>query len=150
MQEFAASGEVIDLAKWAQMYAFDVIGQLFFSQMFGFMKDRHDYGNYIKSLDTLLPILTAASVVPTYLRTPFFLGGAVVPGIFKALKSVKAIEIAAEHCVRQRQQLVGNGIAGDKNDILEDLFDIWANKGEKVDFGLTEIKVEVYVALFAG
>ncbi|KAF5008659.1 hypothetical protein FDECE_5071 [Fusarium decemcellulare] len=114
------------------------------------MKDRHDYGNYIRSLDTLLPVLTAASVMPTYLRTPFFLGGAVVPGIFKALKSVKAIEIAAEQCVQQRQYLVSNGIAGEKNDILADLFDISTNKGEKVDFGLTEIKVEVYVALFAG
>ncbi|KAH7161064.1 cytochrome P450 [Dactylonectria macrodidyma] len=150
MKEFATTGEIIDVSKWAQMYAFDVVGQLFFSRMFGFMKNKSDYRGYIRSLDLLLPILTTSCVLPSYIRPIFLLGVVMMPGVYKALGSLKDIEAAAESCVSERQRLVESSDASEKKDILSSLFDIVRDKGEKVDFGMTEVQVEVYVALFAG
>ncbi|KAK7417270.1 hypothetical protein QQX98_004704 [Neonectria punicea] len=42
------------------------------------------------------------------------------------------------------------GDTSEKKDILSSLFDIVREKGETIDFGTTEVQVEVYVALFAG
>ena len=128
-------------------YAFDVIGQLFFSRMFGFMETMRDHRGYIQSLDLLLPVLCAASVMPTYMRPVFLLGGAMIPRVFKALKSIGDIEKAADLCISERQELLSKDKDVEKNDILSSLFDIMREKGDKVDFGHTEIKVEVYVAL---
>ncbi|KAF2211967.1 hypothetical protein CERZMDRAFT_97885 [Cercospora zeae-maydis SCOH1-5] len=38
LSKFAANGQVLDLGMWLQMYAFDIIGELFFGQAFGFME----------------------------------------------------------------------------------------------------------------
>lgn len=130
-------------------YAFDVIGQLFFSRMFGFMKDKTDYRGYIRSLDLLLPILTSACVMPTYIRPIFLLGGAMFPKVFRALKSLKDIEQAADLCISERQSQLENEESIETRDILSSLFDIVREKGDKVDFGMIEVKVEVYVALYA-
>ncbi|KAH7126509.1 cytochrome P450 [Dactylonectria estremocensis] len=150
MKEFATTGEIIDVAKWSQMYAFDVVGQLFFSRMFGFMKNKSDYRGYIRSLDLLLPILTTSCVLPSYIRPLFLLAVVMLPGVYKALGSMQDIEEAAESCVSERQHLVQSGDVSEKKDILSSLFNIVRDKGEKVDFGMKEVQVEVYVALFAG
>lgn len=150
MAGFAQSGETLDMAAWSQMYAFDVVGQLFFSRMFGFLEAGHDHRGYIKAPDLLLPILCAASVMPTYLRTPLLMGGALVqPRVLKALTSLTDIDNAAAECITEREALL-NKSETEPTDILASLFATMRDKGEKVDFGLTEVKVEVYVALFAG
>lgn len=157
MAAFAQTGETLDLAAWSQMYAFDVVGQLFFSRMFGFLEAGHDHRGYIKALDLLLPILCAASVMPTYLRTPFLMGGALVqPRVRKALTSLTDIDNAAAACIAEREALLeasdrrAGGEKEQPSDILASLFATMHDKGDKVDFGRTEVKVEVYVALFAG
>jgi hypothetical protein len=128
-------------------YAFDVIGELFFSRMFGFMAQAADYRGYITALDCLLPMLTTACVMPSYIRPVFLTGGAIFPRILKALMSLNNVETAAKDAVAERYALMKNGEADGKDDILNSLFEVMETKGEKVDFGLTEITVEVYVAL---
>ncbi|CAK7221894.1 hypothetical protein SBRCBS47491_004685 [Sporothrix bragantina] len=151
MASFAEAKRTFDMAGWAQMYAFDVVGQLFFSHMFGCLAAGHDHRGYIRSLDLLLPILCAASVMPTYIRSLFLIGGALVqPRVMKALTSLKDIDEAAEQCIAERHAQLEQGKSGDEKDILASLFAVMREKGEKVDFGRTEVKVEVYVALFAG
>lgn len=115
--------------------------------MFGFLKAEHDHLGYIRSLDLLLPILTVSSVMPTYVRSFFLLGGAIFPRVLKALQSLGEIDKAADLCIAQRQDLVEKGEDGEKKDILSSLFQVMHDKGEKVDFKLSEVKVEVYAAL---
>lgn len=138
----------VDTVLYASRYAFDVIGKLFFNRMFGFMKEKSDHRNYIKSLDTLLPVLAVISELPTYVRTFCLIGGAMIPRVFAALSAVKDIEVAAESCVAERQSSLDNGCRNESKDILSSLMDIAVEKGDKVDFGPTEVKVEVYVALY--
>ena len=53
----ADTSQAFDLGQWLQMYAFDVIGELHFGQMFGFMEKEYDHESLIHSLDILNPLL---------------------------------------------------------------------------------------------
>ena len=87
--------------------------------------------------------------MPPYLRPFFLISGALVQRVFNALEAPKHIENASGACVAERQQLHGQSASGQAKpeDMLESFFNIMRVKGEKVDFGLTEIKMEAYGAL---
>jgi cytochrome P450 len=50
LEEFAASGEVIDMAHWFQCYAFDVIGDITYSRRFGFLDRGEDMDGTMAAL----------------------------------------------------------------------------------------------------
>ncbi|RAR15793.1 pisatin demethylase [Stemphylium lycopersici] len=148
--ERAAKGNVVDISEWAQWYAFDVIGQLFFSCMFGFLESAYDFGGYIHALDLLIPFIAVSCVSPTYLRPLVLISGAMVPRVFKALKALKHIEKSSEACVTERHNLIINGKAEECEDMLQGFFNIMREKGQQKDFGMTEVKMEAYGAFIAG
>ena len=129
-------------------YAFDVIGQLFFSRMFGFMKDAHDCGGYIHSLDLLIPFIAVACASPAYLRPIVLISGAMIPRVSKALKALKHIEETSEACVTKRKGRIARGKADDCEDMLQSFFKVMQQKGTEKEFGLIEVKAEVYGALW--
>ncbi|EXJ74852.1 uncharacterized protein A1O5_01548 [Cladophialophora psammophila CBS 110553] len=49
--QFADTGKVCDFGEWLQWYAFDVIGEMTFSNRFGFLEQSCDVGNIIKTLN---------------------------------------------------------------------------------------------------
>lgn len=128
-------------------YAFDVIGELYFGRMFGFMEHSHDHENYIHSLDTLMPILLTSAVAPTYTR-PLILTSSIFSGaVRQALKAIEHIANAARGCVGERMQGSTDGEESHRRDILHQLLEITYTKGEKVDFGIREVEYEAYVGL---
>ncbi|KIV93696.1 hypothetical protein, variant [Exophiala mesophila] len=150
LSEFASQGKPLDLGKWLQMYAFDVIGELYFGEAFGFLQNSHDHGSWIHSLDLLMPFLCMTAVAPSYIR-PFILASSlVVPGSLKALKAIETIGTSARACVLQRFKTQGAYEKQPRADILEQLYSISVEKGDQVDFKLGDIQQEAYVALFAG
>ncbi|CEN61002.1 hypothetical protein ASPCAL07672 [Aspergillus calidoustus] len=149
MGVFSKQRQLVDLATWVQWYAFDVIGELYFSSMFGFMAQCSDVHDYIGSLDTLLPVLCAASVMPTYVRAPFLASGLLLGSVRKALKALGSIEDAAASCVRERLQSEGKP-DGAREDILGKLLGIHDSKGDQHNFNLTDVQTEVFSGLFAG
>ncbi|KAJ9631144.1 hypothetical protein H2204_008366 [Knufia peltigerae] len=144
------STKPFDLGKWVQMYAFDVIGELYFGNAFGFLATGKDYGDWIGSLDLLLPFLCATAVAPSYIRPLILASSLVVPGSLKALKAIDNIGVSARRCVAERFDKTSKDEESRRTDILEQLYDIHEEKGEKVDFQLGDIQQEAYVALFAG
>lgn len=54
LSEFAARGETIDMAHWLQCYAFDVIGDITYSQRFGFLDAGEDIAGLLKALHGVL------------------------------------------------------------------------------------------------
>ncbi|KAK5328542.1 hypothetical protein LTR93_002327 [Exophiala xenobiotica] len=54
LSEFAESGETIDMAHWLQCYAFDVIGNITYSQRFGFLDRGDDIAGLLKALHGVL------------------------------------------------------------------------------------------------
>ncbi|KAM6509807.1 hypothetical protein FALCPG4_017450 [Fusarium falciforme] len=105
LDEFAMSGQIIDIGLWLQMYAFDVVGELFYGKQFGFLKNSHDYENYIDSLDALLHALSTICVLPAYVR-PLKVFGSLVPQIRMGKTCYDKIVLAAKQVVKERQQLM--------------------------------------------
>lgn len=65
LTEFAQSGETIDMARWFQHYAFDVIGDITYSQRFGFL----DKGEDVAGLQAALhEVIRYGSVVGIYAK----------------------------------------------------------------------------------
>jgi hypothetical protein len=120
--------------------------------MFGFLKNAHDHQDYIRALDLLVPITAVASVMPPYMRPFLFAGGAISSHVRRASTALRHIERASDACVAQRRRLRGSsdgrGVEDGRKDMLDGFLDIMHEKGEQKDFGLTEVKMEVYVALY--
>lgn len=129
-------------------YAFDIIGELFLGQQFGFMENSHDHRSYIASLDTLVPVLAAAGTASP-LVCNLILGSSMFSSAArKALKAVDHITAAARGCVARRLGIGAKARSeATRTDLLHHLLEIAANKGEAVDFGNGEVELEAYVAL---
>jgi hypothetical protein len=122
-----------------------VIGELYFGNMFGFMQNSHDHGNYIESLDNLIPPMCVAAVGPSYLRGFLLTGLPMVSAkAKKAMSAIGHISTAAKDCVGRR--LRGEDDV-ERRDILNQLLDIVASKGEKDDFQVPEVEQEAYSGL---
>ncbi|EOA91723.1 uncharacterized protein SETTUDRAFT_152774 [Exserohilum turcica Et28A] len=147
--EFADRGESLDFGEWLQMYTFDVVGEIFFGSMFGFLEHSKDHEAYIASLDALMPVLCVAAVASNYMR-PLVMGSAIaIPVVFKALKALESIRNAAVIATKKRVKEVEDGKVP-RNDMLQQLFDIVQEKGEKANFSGREVTLEAYVAMLAG
>ncbi|KAH0162625.1 cytochrome P450, partial [Aureobasidium melanogenum] len=146
LDEFAASETVMNLGQWLHWYAFDIIGELFFGKAFGFMADGRDYQSYIESLDTLVPMLCQAAVASSAGQRLILGTAAINPATRKAGAALKHIENAACQSVDSR---IEEGKTG-RQDLLGYLLDIMRSKGEKVDFGVGDVKLQAYSAFLAG
>ncbi|KAM0711528.1 hypothetical protein Q7P35_000894 [Cladosporium inversicolor] len=131
MGEFADSGAVVDLGTWLQWCAFDVVGELFLGQQFGFMENSHDHESCIASLDALLPGMMAASLVPPAFRNLVLGTSTFNSTVRKGLKAVKHISAAARGCVAKRADADAKSESqADRTDLLQHLLSIVKNKDE--------------------
>ncbi|KAL8941387.1 MAG: hypothetical protein Q9216_002265 [Gyalolechia sp. 2 TL-2023] len=150
MQHFAQQGSVVDLGLWINMYAFDVLGELFYGKMFGFMYEHMDVGGYMKAIDSLLPAFTIGGTLPSYLTKLYFLSTILIsPSVRGALGAVKHIEHASEKAVENRKMEMAEE-KDDKHDILRKMLEINADRGEKINFTYQDICVESHSSIFAG
>jgi hypothetical protein len=127
-------------------YAFDVIGEIFFGDMFGFLQKCEDHGAFIASLDALMPVLCMAAIAPSYIRPLIMTSAIVIPAALKALKAIDGIRKAAVEAAGKRMKTIDEG-GPLRNDMLQQLFDIVRNKGDKVNFSSREATLEAYVAM---
>lgn len=116
--------------------------------MFGFLEKSEDHGAFIASLDALMPVLCISAIGPTYLR-PLIMGSAIaIPAAFRAVKAIDGIRKAAVIAAGKRMKENADGVPH-RHDMLQQLFDIVQEKGEKVNFSSDEATLEAYVAMYA-
>jgi hypothetical protein len=120
-----------------------VIGELFFGKHFGFMKNEHDFSNYIKSLDTLLPGIALSCVLPSYLRTLNSSLGMLSQTVRASVKGFDEIRDAGRYWTGQRRQAIVAGCSS-RADLLNNFFRIMDNKP---GWGIPEIENEACVAM---
>ncbi|KAJ5818475.1 Cytochrome P450 E-class group I [Penicillium riverlandense] len=150
--DFADAKESIDLLEWARLYAYDVIGELYFSKMFGLMKAKRDHLGIMESTDTLIPAMTVSAVMPRYLRSLFMFLGILFPETRKALGALDGLAQAADTAVKEHvQESAQSGdTASRRSDVISKVFNIHQQQGEKVDFQIEDVKLEAFGAYFAG
>lgn len=111
------------------------------------MEKSHDHGDWIRSLDLLMPFLCMTSVAPSYMRPLILSSALVVPGSIAALKAVDTIGTATRDVVSKRFNIGATPEHEQRADVLQQLYNIYEEKGEKVDFKMGDIEQEAYVAL---
>lgn len=121
-----------------------MVGELFFGQQFGFMRDEHDYGRYIEALDTLLPGIALSCVLPAYLRPFHSTIGLLFPTIRKSISGFDEIRAAARYWTNIRQEQMNKGTAIGRVDLLDKLFKI---KEKKDEFEIADVQNEACVAM---
>ncbi|KIX09183.1 uncharacterized protein Z518_00262 [Rhinocladiella mackenziei CBS 650.93] len=62
MASFSQSGESIDMAHWFQCYAFDVMGDITYSERFGFLDQGEDIAGILVALDNSMVYSTLAGI----------------------------------------------------------------------------------------
>lgn len=62
--QFARSGTTLDLVHWFQCYAFDVIGEITYSERFGFLDNGEDVGGTLAALDNSMIYSTLVGIFP--------------------------------------------------------------------------------------
>ncbi|RDW72398.1 cytochrome P450 [Aspergillus mulundensis] len=153
LDEMADRKESFDLWLWTRMYAYDVIGELFFSKMFGFLEAGRDHLGYIAATDDLIPVQFIAANMPTYVRSLFMLTGIMLPKVRGALKALDNLTEATVVMIKKRLaalQVDEPDAKPQRADILGKLLDISHRNGKEVDFELDDIKMESFGGFFAG
>ncbi|KAJ6086421.1 cytochrome P450, partial [Penicillium canescens] len=150
MTERTVSDQAIDLGDWFLWYAYDVIGELFFGRSLGFIENRGDQGAFLASLELMLPVLTTAAASSPLVR-------GLIMGLFtlsstarKGLKGMNHIIETARTSVDDRVSAVSTPGKQERRDLLHNLLTIVYSKGDKLDFGIEDVKNEAFAALTAG
>ena len=130
-------------------YTFDIIGELFFGQKFGFMEKSHDHQSWILSLDTMLPVMTSASAASPAVRG-VILGSSMFSSTVRAgLQGLERYAAAARACVAARLDVNGNEkSATSRTDLLHHLLEIVRVKGDALDYHRNEVEYECMGALY--
>jgi cytochrome P450 len=71
LREFAKSGARIDMSHWLNCYAFDVIGDITYSQRFGFLDKGEDVNGIMRALEVQMPYATLVGIYPRWHPTLF-------------------------------------------------------------------------------
>ncbi|CAI7666032.1 unnamed protein product [Penicillium manginii] len=151
LEDVADAKASIDLLEWTRMYAYDVIGELYFSKMFGLMKARGDHLGIMKSTDTLIPAMAISAVMPSYLRSFFMFIGVLFAETRKALSALDDLATAADSAVQSHVQASSSDDSViRRTDIISKVFNIHRDQGEKLDFQIDDVKLEAFGGYFAG
>ncbi|GAB1201939.1 hypothetical protein APSETT445_000537 [Aspergillus pseudonomiae] len=150
--EMADSKKSFDLWIWTRMYAYDVIGELYFSKMFGFLQAGGDHLGYIDATDDLVPVQFLAANMATYVRGLFMLTGFLFPKVRRALGALGDLTDATNKMLKDRLATLQSDSESEsqRQDILSKLLEISHKRGEELDFVLDDVKMESFGAFFAG
>lgn len=128
------------------MYTYDNIGVVFFGKQFGFLKNSIDHKNYIVSVHKAMPFLHCLAAAPAYAR-PFLMAAALfVPKLLGAVIAVSDIKKTAERETSEAQARAESDTEK-RVDMTSLMLGIMREKGEKNNFGRTEIVSENWVAV---
>jgi hypothetical protein len=130
-------------------YAYDVIGELYFSKMFGFLEAGADHLGYIDGVDDLIPVQFLAGNMPTYVRSLFMLTGILFPKVRGALKALGNLTDATNAMLKDRVAALQSDAEPEaqRADVLGKLLDISHKRGKELNFELDDVKMESFAGL---
>ena len=92
-------GEPLNMVKWYQWFAFDLIGELSFSRRFGFLETKSDVGGICKMLDDFIAYTSAVAMVPEMHK--FLLGNPIIPLVTKPPPAYMIATIAKQEIAKR-------------------------------------------------
>jgi cytochrome P450 len=144
IDEYATKGKPMEMGHWLHMYTFDIIGELFFGRMFGFINERRDIGGYMAAVDVILPHAIRLAVLYEWMRP--IINIVMYPlsaNLRQAIKCFEALGVESKRYVDDRV-----GKKSTRPDMLSKLLKVAEEKSP--DFDITDVYTEAYTAIFAG
>ena len=127
------------------------MGELFFGNMFGFLRERTDIGSRIATTDAALVRLVGAMLLPLWVARPLLvLAFVCFPSVRRALGVKDHVEAFARTSVSAREKALAAGWTGGPHDLLQKMFELREARGDKLNFGIHDIEMESYNAYAAG
>ena len=154
--EVADGKTSVDLGRLLQLYAFDVIGELYFGSKFGFIEAGTDLQGFVDVLEKRMPTSVTLANLPPFWRPLYVRWRALMTafslGDMQAFMNLSNVAISN---VEERQRLLQaegniNYFQNGRKDMLTKLFNVQITKGDKEDFGFYDIVQEGNVGVFAG
>ncbi|KAJ5121320.1 cytochrome P450 family protein [Penicillium bovifimosum] len=119
------SDAVINLGKWLQLFAFDVIGQITFSKTFGFLENGTDSGAF-SQIENALRSAAWVGQVPWLYWIHDYLTPIIGSHLAITARHGKLRQIAAGEVTSRK------GINGEQHDILAKLYDVQTKKEQQM------------------
>lgn len=126
LREVTKGGKAVDMSKWAQIFAFDIIGEVTFSKTFGFLESGKDDGSF-RYIDQALMSASWIGQVPWL----YWLHDRFMPMIGNWLgvnnRNGNLRQFAAKECQARK------GRKSDRKDILSSLLEVQEAKPQEFD-----------------
>lgn len=124
--EMAGAGDWVNMGHWLQCYAFDVIGNITYSQRFGFLDAGQDQGGIMQALENSMPYSTLVGIY-AWLHPYLFaimqrLPGSGAAGRAHVMKYTNE-QKAKREAQRQAWDTEGKGVEAKSADTPEDFLD---------------------------
>lgn len=107
LDHYADSNTSVDLAKWMQYYAFDVIGEISFADKLGFLEQGQDVDNMIHIIETILVYIAVCGQVPEWHK--FLLGNPLFPRLIPNLDTWNSVLMFALRAIGKRTKIEKDG-----------------------------------------
>ncbi|KAK4496521.1 hypothetical protein PRZ48_012501 [Zasmidium cellare] len=148
--ELAEKGEDFNLVWWLEMYAMDVIGDLFFGRSFGHLEAGGDAHGWLASIATFVRFITVHASLPSELRPLHGLWQALTNKAFRgSMGTTASIRDTSVKRGNERQSIIDEGKSAPRKDLLAKFMELQKEK-QRSDWQLPDIQQEGFVALFAG
>jgi hypothetical protein len=119
---------------------------VFFGEAFGFLENRHDYGDYIHAVHLAMPFLSITSMAPIYVRPLLTVVAAMIPKLLQAVLAVDGIrKTAIKETMRGKART--EEATSKRLDVISQLLNIVQSKGEKYNFTENEVTSEMWVGM---
>lgn len=121
-------------------YTFDIIGELFFGRMFGFLSEGKDIGGYMGAIDKILPHAIKMAVIPAWMRHFQIL---LIPFSREFRDALRCFNALTAESIRYVDERVKSKAT--RTDMLEKLLKI--SKENAPVFDITDVYTESYTAM---
>ncbi|KID78805.1 Cytochrome P450 family protein, partial [Metarhizium brunneum ARSEF 3297] len=119
-------GQEIDVGRWTRLFAYDVIGEVTFSNRFGFMDKGIDDGAFTM-IDNILQCANWVGHIPWFYYLSIWLAPIIGNHLAITQRQGKLLHMSQQN-IRERKKR-----GTDRNDMLEQLFEVQREKPDKLD-----------------
>lgn len=149
IDEWATTGEPVDLGEWLQYYAFDVVGEVTFGKKLGFLRTGGDVDTMMGSIAGILAYASLCGQVPEL--HPFLLGNPLFPVLVPAMEWWNTVLNFTLKAINSRTSIKRGGELG-STEGGKDMLSRWAAVKEidPLKLSTRDIIVHLSANVFAG
>ncbi|KAK5092857.1 hypothetical protein LTR70_006037 [Exophiala xenobiotica] len=150
LDEFASQNKPVDLGAWLQYFAFDVVGELTFSQKLGFLEQGRDVDGMMQAIEGMLAYASLCGQVPEMHH--LLLGNPLFTTLMPAMETWNQVLVFTMKAINNRASIKRDGELINADSEGRDMLSRWAYvKSSNPDkMSTRDIIVHLSTNVFAG